>query len=204
MTLDLNQHIDEKALWLQFKEGSRKSFDQILQLYYEVLLKYGIRMLGSNYIELVEDTLQDFFVDLWSSKARLGEVNSLKAYLLSSFKRRLIREKQKKSKTVSDSDLLENYEFEVQFTVEKTIIEKELSEENAKKIKVLMAQLSKRQQEAIFLRFYEKMNYDEIASVMNINNHSAVNLIYGGVKLLRASWFDSIVLLFCLALEYLK
>lgn len=204
MSLEINRHIDEKTLWLQFREGSRQSFDQILQSYYEVLLKYGIRMLGTQFTELVEDSLQDFFVDLWSSKERLGDAVSLKAYLISSFKRRLLREKGRKSKTVTDSDLVENYEFEVQFNVEKEIIEQELSEENSKKIKLLLEQLSKRQQEAIFLRFFEKMSYDDIALVMNINKHSAVNLIYGGVKLLRAGWFESIVLLTCLIMDYLK
>ena len=48
-----------------------------------------------------------------------------------------------------------------------------------------MQQLSSRQREAIFLKFYEEMDYQEVAAAMDINYQSVRNLIFNGIKKLR-------------------
>jgi DNA-directed RNA polymerase specialized sigma24 family protein len=45
--------------------------------------------------------------------------------------------------------------------------------------------LPKRQHEAIFLRFYEELSYEDIAAIMNLNYQGARNIIYKSVKALR-------------------
>lgn len=175
------------------------AYNEILNLHYASFYEYGLRMFGSSSTELVEDTIQDFFVEIWTSRERLGEAKSIKAYLLSSFKRRLIKEKEKAKKFVANSDLSENYEFEVQFSVERKIIESETTSVNSKKLKILLNQLSGRQKEAIFLRFYQKMDYSDIAEVMKINNHSVVNLVSDGVRILKRHWFQTFYIILSLS-----
>ncbi len=194
--MKLNNDINEHELWQSFKKGDKKAFDKILHVYYEMLLKYGVRILGNENLVLVEDALQDFFVDLWASHERLGDAKSIKAYLISSFKRRLFREKEKSNRFIPAEDIHENYEFEIQFSIESSIIDAESQEHLKGKLKKMMESLSKRQKEAIYLKFFEKMDYPQIAEIMDINHHSVVNLIYGGIKYLRENWFQAAIPIF--------
>ena len=54
----------------------------------------------------------------------------------------------------------------------------EEEQELQKKIKFHVKALPARQQEIIYLRFYEGLGYDEIADIMEINISSAYKLIY--------------------------
>jgi RNA polymerase sigma factor (sigma-70 family) len=49
--------------------------------------------------------------------------------------------------------------------------------------------LTKRQREAIFLRFTQDLPYEEIASIMAINYRSVINLIHEAIKSIRQNWF---------------
>ena len=117
-------------------------------------------------------------------------MHNLNAYLLSSFRRRLFRDKQKNNQLTSL--LSDDYNFDVQFDIETQLIEKEHENENAEKLKYQLENLSKRQREAIYLRFYEGLEYAEIAQMMAVNSHSAINLVYEALKLLRQNWLISL------------
>ena len=127
----------------------------------------------------------------------MGDVQSLKAYLLISFRRRLFRDKEKNNRLGFVADLSDDYYFEVQFDIETDLIIKEITQENTEKLKHHLENLSKRQREAIYLRFYQGLDYADIAQMMTINPHSAVNLVYDALKSLRKYW----VLSFLLALS---
>jgi DNA-directed RNA polymerase specialized sigma24 family protein len=45
--------------------------------------------------------------------------------------------------------------------------------------------LSKRQREAISLRFFHNMDTDQISSSMRINPQSVYNLIFGGLRVMK-------------------
>jgi RNA polymerase sigma factor (sigma-70 family) len=56
-------------------------------------------------------------------------------------------------------------------------------QENA--IKAAMASLTKRQQEAIYLKYYTNLSYAEIVSVMNISADAIYNLISKAIDVLQ-------------------
>jgi RNA polymerase sigma factor (sigma-70 family) len=151
--VDNNWNSAQGSLWSCFKGGDRKAFDVLLKQYYPLLLNYGVRLVSDT--QMVEDCLQDFFIDLWHKRAGLGDVQSLKAYLLISFRRRLFRDKEKNNRLGFVADLSDDYYFEVQFDIETDLIIKEITQENTEKLKYLLENLSKRQREAIYLRFYQ-------------------------------------------------
>ncbi len=66
----------------------------------------------------------------------------------------------------------------------KIIIEEELSE-LAAKMRQVLAGLSKRQQEVIYLRFYMDADIDEIAEIMSLHRQSVYNLLHDALKRLR-------------------
>jgi RNA polymerase sigma factor (sigma-70 family) len=178
--------MESLTLWKNFKEGDRQAFDMLLRQYYPLLLNYGARLVADR--TFVEDCLQDFFIDLWNKRAGLGDAKVLNAYLISSFRRRLFREKEKTNRLKIVTDVTDDYDFDVQFDIESDIISKETDNETSLKLKQHLDSLSKRQREAIYLRFYQSLEYPDIAEIMTINHHSAVNLIYDALKILRKNW----------------
>jgi DNA-directed RNA polymerase specialized sigma24 family protein len=69
------------------------------------------------------------------------------------------------------------------------MISNEVKHEDLMKLRANLEKLSKRQREAIYLRFHQEMEYEDIAGIMAINYHSAVNLVYEALKFLRKNWF---------------
>jgi RNA polymerase sigma factor (sigma-70 family) len=181
--VEVKQDIDNTLLWQKFKEGDENAFNALLHQYYSLLLNYGVRLISDK--QLVKDCLHDFFVDIWTKRAGLGDVKVLKAYLLISFRRRLLREKSKNKRLQIVDETPDNYDFEVEFDIESEIIEEEMKQEIHAKLKYHLDTLTKRQREAIYLRFYQDLDYPQVAEIMEISHPASVNLVYTAIKSLR-------------------
>lgn len=177
----------EVDLWTAFKQGDREAFGLMLELYYPLLLNYGLRFHKDR--EFVKDCLHDLILDLWSRKENLDDVRLIKVYLLKSFRRKILRESQRIKWFREANEVTEDYAFEVQFAIESYMISNEVIHEDLRKLRANLEKLTKRQREAIYLRFHQEMEYDDIAGIMSINQHSAVNLVYEALKMLRRNWF---------------
>jgi RNA polymerase sigma factor (sigma-70 family) len=184
--LTIQDKNNQKALWLAFRNGNREAFNDIVQQHYPLLLNYGVRLVQDRLF--VEDCLQDFFINIWQNKAGLSDIDNIKAYLLLSFRRRLFKEKEKNNRLGIVNELVENYDFDMEFDIESQLIEQENQDENHAKLKQHLDALTKRQREAIYLRFYQDLSYHEIGDIMGINQHSAINLVYDALRLMRKHW----------------
>ncbi|MEI7583566.1 sigma-70 family RNA polymerase sigma factor [Runella sp.] len=181
----------ETITWQSFQKGDRKAFEKILNLYYPTLLNYGQRLVRDN--DFAQDCLQDFFIELWNCRDKLDIPQSIKAYLISSYRRALLKEKTRNFWHQRVTDLDDHYEVEVQFNIETYLIKNEIEHETLVKLKYHLSTLSKRQREALYLRFNQELEYEEISQIMAINHHSAINLVYEALKLLRKNWVMSLL-----------
>ena len=132
--------------------------------------------------ELLEDCIQDLFTELWLSPSKTP-IQSVRAYLLKALQYKLIKGLQKRSKLELSADDLETRAFQISH--DNLLILKEDQKENGDKIKAALTQLSKRQQEIVYLRYFQNLSYDEIGDLMNINYQVARNLLYQSLKALR-------------------
>ncbi len=173
-------------IWLAFKQGEEEAFTELMQLYYPALLNYGNRFQKDR--EFVKDCIQDLFLELWKTRESLADVLTPKSYLLIALRRKLLRESNKIKWFREASEVKDDYEFEVQFAIETYLINNEIQHEDLKKLHISLERLTKRQREAVYLRFYQELSYDEIARTMVINYHSAVNLVYEAIKFIRNNW----------------
>lgn len=186
--------INDATLWQAFKRGERFAFEELLKNYYPLLLNYGVRFYRDK--EFVKDAVHDLFVELWNRRENLGDVVSIKSYLLQSVRRNIIRESTR-LKWFREADIIhEDYDFDAEFNIESYLINREIETESLKKLKIQLDKLTKRQREAIYLRFTENLSYEEIASTMAINYRSAVNLIHEAIKSIRQNWFILILAYF--------
>lgn len=173
-------------IWLSFKQGNEDAFNELIELYYPAMLNYGLRFRKDR--ELVKDCIQDLFLELWKNRNSVGDVRMPKSYLLISLRRKLLREVGRIRWLKEAPEISDDYDFEVQFAIETYLINTEIQHEDLKKLKKSLAQLTKRQREAVYLRFYQELSYEDIADTMGINRHSAVNLVYEAIRFIKNNW----------------
>jgi len=139
---------------------------------------------------LIEDVIQELFLRTYDHRRTLGPTDNIRFYLLSSFRRMLLRTLKKESHLLMFPDPRE-YVFEVRYSIEHDIIlNEELKYKNELLIKILKT-LSPHQREAIYLRFSQGLNYEELSQVMAISVEAGRNLIYRAVRSLRKAFKDT-------------
>ncbi len=175
--------MNEYHLWKKFKEGDKEAFSEIYYDNYNALYNY-LNKIGGN-ISLTEDCIQDLFLNLWRTRKKLAAVQSIKSYLLASARRDLIKKIQKNRKIEHHSKEIFLEEPNLSFSEEEIVINLETSNEEKNKITKALNSLPKRQKEAIYLKYYEGLSYEEVADLMGVNYQSVINLIYKAFKALR-------------------
>jgi len=146
-----------------------------------------------------EDAVHDLFVRLWTTRERLSNPASVRNYLFKSLRHILIR-KLKNEEKFTDIDGQEYpHSFSVNYASEtlKRIEDRELQA----RIKSYIETLPPRQQEIIYLRFYEGLSYEEIADIMSIHVNSAYKLLYKALDNLQNTFGPSPSLCILLSLK---
>ena len=187
---DSVQNIDDRSLWMDFRKGEPEAFLRLYDDYVDLLFLFG-----KNYSkdeEFVKDCIHDLFLDLYKYRSHLSDIQSIRFYLYSSLKRKIIKEQKKRDASVlSDSpiSLLEDQEESPAF--EFTLIQQEESDENNRLLMKAWAELSEHQQKILFLRFNQDLSYPEIADLLEISVESVRTMVYRSIKVLRNSLQNS-------------
>jgi len=173
-------------LWQRIRVGDEQAFTAIFERYHRTLYNYGSKL--STNSSLVEDAVQDVFIDIWRLRHNLTEnVTSVKFYLYRALRRR-IHVALDKFPSMEEISELDDEETPANHTHSKAIlIEAESSSARAQRIQELLAQLPERQLEALTLRYFDEFSIDEIAEIMGVNEKSVRNFIYKALTSLRQS-----------------
>ncbi|MEX1240512.1 MAG: sigma-70 family RNA polymerase sigma factor [Cyclobacteriaceae bacterium] len=173
---------EESQLWAKFKQGDENAFTCLYSKYIVQLYNYGERLHSDK--ALIEDSIHDFFVQLWKDKANISQTNSVKFYLYKGFKNRLVKNLEKKRR-FSHTRITKDYEFEIVCSPEFDDIAEQVSMEQKEAVLRAINKLAPRQKEALTLRFYEELSYEEIASLMMLPVKSVYMLIYRAIDFLK-------------------
>lgn len=167
-----------EKLWESFKEGDRAAFAEIYNKHISILLNYGSKISSDS--ALVEDCIQDLFIDLWQSRTRLSSTTSVKFYLFKALRNRIYRYHSASSPEIES---LEAYAGAANDSCyEDQIIQMEIESFQMEQLRKQIDDLPPRQKEAINLRYYHNFSNDEIARLMGVNYTSACKFIYAGLK----------------------
>ncbi len=175
--------IDEVQVWDQFRSGDQSAFSSLYQHFVQPLYSYSLGI--TNDKELIKDCLHDLFVELWRNHASIGPTTSVKFYLMASIKRKLVRHMETNLKHMNHHVNYTKDFMEDEVSQESLLIRYEEEIVANKQLKDCMNLLSKRQREAISLRFFHSMDTDQISSSMRINPQSVYNLIFGGLRVMK-------------------
>jgi RNA polymerase sigma factor (sigma-70 family) len=178
-------HADQN--WLQqLQQSDEQALAGLMKKYYSALKSYGIRFTQDE--ALVKDCIQEVFISLWQRRDNITTVLSLKYYLLRAVKNKVLKSLDQKAHKTAIAEWQEKYDFFQEFSVERLIIEKQVSEEKAIALRKTLSQLSPRQHEVIYLKFYQRLDHGQIADLMNISRQSVYNLLHEALQKLRGLW----------------
>jgi RNA polymerase sigma factor (sigma-70 family) len=184
----ITKNADDSLLWQALKRSEKAAYEILLKKYYPIVLNYGVRFYKDK--EFVKDCVQDLFIEIWNRREYLADVVSVKSYLLHSIRKNIIRESSRLKWFREADKISDDHDFDVEFDIETYLISREVENELLQKLRFELDKLTKRQREAIFLRFNQDLSYEEIAIIMDINYRSVVNLIHEAIKAIRKNWFS--------------
>lgn len=174
--------MNDLELWRDLKRGNKQALERIYREHAAALLKYGRKFVADG--QMVEDCLQELFIDIWQKRDGLSDTDSIKRYLFVALRRKIIRQLERKIKKIASEEPQE-YQFEAEISIDEQMIREEVGKEQAQKLQAALQNLSDRQREAIYLKYFAGMDYQAICEVMEINYQSVRNLVFNGIKALR-------------------
>lgn len=176
-----NEDLQDKELLNLFLAGNDSVYSTIYNKYVDVLFAYGIG-LGVEQ-ELLKDAIQDVFYKLYFNRNVLKNVANLKYYLFRMLKNRLIDLRK------SSVDTCEITGCDFSFSIKATILDELIQEEDCliiqQRVESLLSCLTARQREAIYLRFIQELEYEEIACLLNMSSQGVRKLVCRAMERMR-------------------
>ncbi len=173
-------------LWQAFKSGSKEAYSFMYRKFAPVLYNYGCKICGDK--SLVEDSIQDLFIHILTNKQALSDTTNIKFYLFKSLRREIITKLTTHQKHFSSAYSLLPFDSSPACALpshETLLISAQQTEEQTQILTKELSSLPARQKEAIFLKFYDNLSYDEIASIMEIDHKSVYKTIYKAIDVLQ-------------------
>ncbi|MDT0677974.1 RNA polymerase sigma factor [Autumnicola musiva] len=184
------ENLDDMELWEDLRNNDRDALNEIYRRYIDVLYAYGNRI--SNDHGLVEDSIQEVFITIWEKRQKIKKTTSVKFYLFKSLKRRIFRNLKSSKKFGFQYDFSES-SLAAKLRTEPTT--ETLDEVTIKKIHQSLNQLTNRQKEIIYLRFYARLEYPEIAEVMGLTVKATYKLLARAIQRLKDNFRFTLIFL---------
>ena len=183
----LKNDAQSEAEWLQrLQSHDEQALAAIIRKYYASLYNYAARFTKED--ALIKDCIQEVFISLWQRRETAASILSPKYYLLRAVKNKVLKSLHQGDRKTTFIDNYDEYEFFQEYSIEKLIIDKQMSDEQAALLRKTLSQLSKRQHELIYLKFYQHLDHAQIAELMNISRQSVYNLLHETIQKLRSLW----------------
>jgi RNA polymerase sigma factor (sigma-70 family) len=186
--VEVNNDCADNKYLLAIHSGDEDALAALMEKYYESLYNYASRFSIDK--ELIKDNIQEIFISLWQRRETSISILSVKYYLLRAIKNKMLKSISKSAKNKEFQAGEEVYDFYIEFSIEKKIIDKQVSEENIYNLKKILLQLSPKQKEVIYLKFFEHLNHAQVAELMGISRQSVYNLLHESIQKLRHLWHN--------------
>ncbi len=172
----------ERHLTLSDKreDNFEEELSKLYFILFDDLVNYGLKFTDS--LTVVEDSIQEIFVDLLQNPKKFAKIKNPKYYILKSIKYIVLKEGTQNTNT---SSLTQSFKSPIVHPFENEIIEEEESDYRKKVIKKVLNELSPNEKESIYLKYVSGLEYYEIAGLMNIKVETARTLVYRAIKKIR-------------------
>lgn len=175
--------MDLETIWKKMREGDEESLGKLFGVTFDSLYNYGYRIIPHS--DDVRDAIQEVFFQLWKYRDNLSCPNSVRAYLFSSLRHEMLN---KKKASKRRNELFNKYrieEFDALFNYNSWEEILGLEDKDGKELKKAIENLTPRQQEAIYLKYFEGLSTEELGKVMKMRAQSVYNLVFNAINNLR-------------------
>lgn len=168
--------------WLVFKTGDMDAFHRIYVAFFDKLYAYGSKLTNDNTV--VEDSIQELFLTLYTNRDKLALEINLEYYLVKSL-RLTIYQKYRKLGKIELFGLSHVLAEESGFVFELETEQNAAEEHHQKIIKKILDSLDASYREILYLKFYSNLSYEEIGEILSIHPDSAKKKVYRIISKLR-------------------
>lgn len=178
-------HSDETSsvlYWSALKKGNESALETLYKLYADSLYSYGSKFTIDK--DLIKECMQELFINIWGKRAGLSDPQNIKNYLFKSFRHLIFKKLSSRQKYIGYEEI-EDYVFEASISIEEVIIQEESIEDIKNLLQTTLSRLTPRQKEAVFLKFYENLSYEEISVIMDISIKATYKIMNRSLVFLR-------------------
>lgn len=190
LPFEKGQSLDDIRLWQNVRKDNELAFSILYKKYTQRLYNYGMHNYHDR--DLVMDCLQELFTSIWTKRKNLSVLHSVSAYLFKSFRTLLVKKLTWRRRFMLSLEPKHELCFDIVLSIEQLIENDETAALRRENIRRCIKGLSKRQREAIFLKFYNDLNYSDIASIMDLQVDSVYNIISKAIESLRLQLKNSV------------
>jgi len=169
-------------LWQQSQSGDSVAFCQLADRLYRTLFNYATNFTGDK--EFVKDAIQELLIHIWERR-RTIQIQFVTIYFLKSLRNQLLQEFRRNNHSHTLLDIEEAGQLSDYQTIETEIEKHETYSESQFKVRNAINILPKRQKEAVFLKYYEGLENEQIADLMQVNRQSVANLLFKAISTLK-------------------
>lgn len=183
MSNGANQMDDLQQCWESVLAGDTSALRIIHEHLYPSLHHYAKSILKDE--ALADDAIQDIFIKAWIQRKKIGKLQHVKAFFFTMLRRHNLNQLRSLKTRLIHLGLFTSAHNNVDFSAEDIVIQAEEKAEERIRISQLLNELPKRQKEVIYLKYFEELDYKEIAVIMQINYQSVVNLAFKALQYLK-------------------
>ena len=174
--------MNDSEKWDLLRSGDKTAWSDIYTSEVTHLILYAKKLTPS--VPIIEDAIQDLFVEIWQRKSALGPTDNIRKYLLVALRRKIFFLINKDEKKMSSYEPVEN-ELPIIDSPESQLINWQTSEQRDSDIKKAIDNLSLRQKEIIHLKYSLGLDNKTISEIMGLSYQSTRNLLATSVKNLK-------------------
>ncbi|MFK7978520.1 MAG: RNA polymerase sigma factor [Saprospiraceae bacterium] len=169
-------------------EKEEKLFNEVFLQYNTLLFSFGKKIIRDE--SIIEECIQELFLYIYQKEIKLSTIKNVKAYLLTSFRRRILLKKK-----VAKFEELSAIPSDLYFAKDDFLLTDERQQQRNNKLIQLLNELPWRQREAIYLKYFNNLSAKEVAEIMGIQPQVVANMVSKVIKKLRFSF--KLFLLWC-------
>lgn len=183
------QLLEEKIIslhslwWEAMRLGDKEAFLDIYKSLYRSLGGFGLRVYSDP--DVVTDSLNQVFLDIWEKHEFLPRVDNVEAYLSRTLKNKILKNIARQQKMDNAIAMISQDDELLDMPYEELVVKIESDELVKRQLDIALKKLTPQQRKLIQLRFYEGLSYENVAENSGLTVRTAYNTIYSALKSLR-------------------
>ncbi|RFZ92326.1 sigma-70 family RNA polymerase sigma factor [Mucilaginibacter conchicola] len=185
--------VQVKKNWGLLVQGDEQGLYACFNIFYDDLYRFGVSMYKNP--ELVKESINNLFLELWRIQEKLSGVQNVQQYVLTIYKRILYKTYQQYSRDTFTTTL-EEAEIEAaaaEQPYENILIASQQDEITKKRLQKALNRLSPRQIEIVKLRYFDQVSFCEISERTGLTERTVYNTLHNAIKILRDIFILTIV-----------